>query len=55
MMKTLDFLFETLVGLMKKSHNECIDSYKFPQMCFCGTVCGDVTEKDKRYDTPNTR
>lgn len=40
----LDFLLETLIGLMKKSHNDCIDWYKALK-CLC--QCGDVTEKDQ--------
>lgn len=36
----------------KKSHNYCIDWYQFRE---CLWQCGDVTEKDKRYESSRIR
>lgn len=50
--KRLTFYSERWLDWMKKSHNYCIDWYQFRE---CLWQCGDVTEKDKRYESSRIR
>lgn len=51
-MESLTFYSKRWLDWMKKSHNYCIDWYQFRK---CLWQCGDVTEKDERYESSGIR